>query len=173
MKKLVTFILGLAFSIPTFCQDAKFEVQVSSDSILLGNYFEIRFIIEDTKGQFEPPSFHELKILSGPNQSSSMQIINGDMNQSMQYSYLLKPEDIGNYIIPPAFLLLEDETTLETESIEIVVVPNPEGIIQKPQLGSEKSFFNHRPSFPFGDGPTVSPEKNSKKKKKKLKVTKI
>ena len=174
MKNLATLFLCLAFSTPVFCQDAKFEVQVSSDSILLGNYFEIRFKIENVKGNFEPPPFEGFQILSGPNQSTSMQIINGDMTQSASYTYFLKPVEIGNYTIPPAYLIIDEETTKETDPIEIIVVPNPDGIVQKPAQRTPRSLFDVHPGFPFiQDDSLTMPGKKPNKKKKKLKVTKI
>ena len=49
-----SFVINLAFA----QQEASFRIEVSSDSVLLGNYFEVKFILENESGsQFEPPSF--------------------------------------------------------------------------------------------------------------------
>ena len=167
MKKLTFTILTFVFSTFMWGQDIKFEVQISSDSILVGNYFEIRFSVENIKGKFEAPTFQDFQVISGPNQSSSMQIINGEMTQSYSYSYFLKPQEIGNYSIPPAYLVLEEDEVLETPPIDILVVPNPDGIIQKPDLDS-KSYFN-----PFPNNDRMFDRFKPKPKKKKLKEKKI
>jgi hypothetical protein len=41
-------------------------------------------------------------VLSGPNQSTSMQIINGAVSASLSYSYFLQPKNLGKYTIGSA-----------------------------------------------------------------------
>ena len=105
------------------------SVEVSSDSILLGNSIAVSYTIENADGEFEAPEFQNMQIVSGPNYSSSVQIVNGDMSSKKQISYILRPTEIGQYYIPPAYLE-EDGQTLETDVFEINVYPNPDGIIE-------------------------------------------
>ena len=119
-------------------QSAKFSVSVSSDTILLGNYFELKFTVENAPSNgFEAPDLHEFNLVGGPNTSSSMSIVNGQVSQSATYTYYLEPMDIGVYTIKPAYLTSE-EIALETPPIDIIVVPNPEGIIQRPHTPGKR-----------------------------------
>ncbi|HFC00942.1 MAG TPA: hypothetical protein ENJ53_09085 [Phaeodactylibacter sp.] len=135
----------------------EFSVQVSQSSVLLGNDIEVTFMLKNAEGkQFEAPQFEGFDIVGGPNQSTSISIINGMTTQSSSYSYLLKPTKTGTFFIPPAFIEV-DGKTLETQPIEILVLENPDGIVEKPkriaphQMGGfnfpKGNFFN----FPNDD----------------------
>jgi len=137
--KRAYFILVLAmcggFSL---AQSPKFTVSVSSDTVLLGNYFEVKFTIENsTASGFDAPDLHEFNVIGGPNTSSSMSITNGEVSQSASYTYYLEPGDIGVYTIKPAYLTT-GEVALETPPIDIIVIPNPEGIIQRPHTPGKR-----------------------------------
>lgn len=198
MKKLSILLVSvfLASQIGLAQENAKFSVKVSMDSVLYGNYFQVVFSLENAKGQdFQAPSFEDFVVKSGPNMSSSFSMVNGDVSQSISYTFYLEPKDIGNYYIQPASIAV-GESMLETEPIEIMVVPNPEGLIQKqPQEDRMSDFFkgfdsDRMPSFrdfqlDFADPnrqqlpqdkdqPKVpGKEDKTKKKKKKRKIYKI
>lgn len=122
--------------ISTQAQEEKFTVEISSDTVLVGNYFELKYTIENASPNgFEPPKLKHHHLVGGPNMATQMSFVNGEMNQSASYTYFIEPEDIGIYTIPPAFLTTED-VSLESPSIDIIVLPNPEGIVQPPhQIG--------------------------------------
>ncbi len=70
---------------------------------------------------FRPPSFSGFKILSGPNQSSSVQIINGKMSAAYSFSYILVPTAVGKYKIGSASISQGGKTFNSNElSVEIV-----------------------------------------------------
>jgi len=156
-------------------QEESFSATVSNDSILLGNYFELKYTIKNlADADFRAPDFNGFKIAGGPNQSSSINIVNGAMTQSLTYSYYLEPEDIGNYFLEPAAIEV-DGKYLETEPIEIIVVPNPDGIIQKPKREERRSLFdwgdwpkNLAPEIPMSPTPDEAPKPKKPKKKKKV-----
>ncbi|NOT38258.1 MAG: hypothetical protein HOP11_12870 [Saprospiraceae bacterium] len=120
-------------------QESSFRINTSLDTVYLGNYLEVKFTIENTKGKFKEPSFAGLKVISGPNTYSSMKIMNGESTSSMTYSYIVKPAEVGNYIIEPATLETEDETLKTTEK-KIVVLPNPDNILQSPAENDQNPF---------------------------------
>ena len=139
---IVSFLFLLVMGMPALAQEGPtFKVQVSSDSVLLGNIFIVKFILENAQGeQFEAPEFSEFEIVAGPSYSSNMSIVNGEMNQSVSYIYYLKPRDIGNFFIHPASIATK-ESVLETDPLEIMVVPNPDGIIKEPKSESDRFDF--------------------------------
>ena len=152
MKKLSIFLASfMMISLMAFSQqEAKLTVEVSNDSILLGNYVEVKFTIENTSVKnFEAPNFDGFNIVSGPNQSSSMMVSNGKVTQSVAYSYYIEPVEVGNYYIQPAFVDTE-EGPLESMPLEVFVLDNPDGIIQQPRQNNRSNFFN-RSDFFGGD----------------------
>lgn len=148
MKKGIFSILFATASLcATVAQErpVKFTVEVSTDSILMGNYFEVRFVLENANGNdFEAPDFSDhFNVVGGPNFSSSFSMVNGGMTQSQTITYYLEPKDIGAWYILPASVNT-GEKILETAPLEVLVVPNPDGIKQSPP--------NRRQSFQFDWG---------------------
>jgi len=70
---------------------------------------------------FQPPSLTKFKILTGPNQSTSMQIINGAVTTSITYSYILVCDQIGDYSIGAASIKLAG-TTYTSKPVKIKVI---------------------------------------------------
>ncbi len=143
MKSILFYISFTLFAVPVLAQQQEFKVELSSDSVLLGNYVEVSFIALNIDGDFQVPEFQGMKLVGGPNQSSSMSSINGDVKKQTNYSYFLEPIEVGEYFIPPASLKAETQVW-ETEPIKLYVLDNPEGIIQNPS--QSKQFY-----FEFGD----------------------
>lgn len=148
------FMIGITASLQAQ-EGARFTVEVSTDSILFGNYFKVTFSLENAKGgEFSAPDFSEFHVVSGPNQASSMSIVNGEVTQSISYAYYLEPKDIGNFYIEPASVAVGNEI-METQPIEIMVVPNPEGIKQNPngrRQGLQMERFGFEGFDSWGDG---------------------
>lgn len=197
MKKLINLSCFLMlFIFPSQAEsiqdEPQFSVTVSNSSVLLGNYIEVTFTLKNSGGsKFEAPQFEGFDIVGGPNQSSSFSMMNGVTTQSISYTYYIKPKDIGNLYVEPAFIDA-DGKTLETQPIEILVLENPDGIIEKPQRKSQgmdlfqfpsDDFFNTPKMDDFFNFPKIEKvpqdknqggkKKEQKKPKKKRKVYKI
>ena len=155
MKKyaFANFLFFLAFLATSSGQEKpiKFEVSVSSDSILMDNYFEVKFTVENADGKnFEAPDFTEnFNVVSGPNFASSVSMLNGEMTQRMTITYYLQPRDIGAYYIQPASVHAGGKI-LETAPVEVFVHPNPDGIQQAPPMNNGE--FHMQFGNPFGEG---------------------
>ncbi len=159
-------IIAFLYSLVMNAQDASFTASVSMDSVLLGNYIEVSFTLKNGKEtQFDAPQFEGFQIVGGPNQSSSFQMVNGNVNQEVIYSYYLEPLEIGTYFIPPATVEMEDGF-LETTPLEINVYPNPDGIKQSPQQPQNNfHFFDFPRTKPSTPNPPTTPQKPKKKRK--------
>lgn len=123
MKQLFVFILTAYFSAFGFAQE--FKASVDRMSVGQNQRFEIEFTfsggdINDVKN-FKAPDFKGFKILSGPNRSSSVQIINGRMNSSLVISYILQGPELGNFIINSASITYGSKT-YNSNSLSINVV---------------------------------------------------
>lgn len=170
MKRVfILLLISLIFNVIAAAQKApKFTVEVSSDSILLGNYFMVKFTVENANvDDFQAPDFSDFHIISGPNISSSMSMVNGEVSQKASYTYYLEPKDIGNFYVQPASVNTGKEV-LETTPLEVMVVPNPEGIIQKPQMQEHFNFDLRMDNF---FAPPQMPEKETEKPKRKTRKT--
>ena len=170
MKKGI-YILSLLLT-PFFVVAQTFNVSVSSDSVLIGNYIELKFIVGNLNGEFEAPPLEGFLIVNGPNHSSSVQVINSSTTTKRSWSYYIEPIEQGQIVIPPAYFVTE-EKTYETEPLEINVYPNPEGIIVKPRSGN--SFFQQfqNPMFDFESMPPRTPPKEVPSKKSKRQIKRI
>lgn len=171
MKPMQLTLLLLLFSGAVIAQKApKFTVAVSTDSILLGNYFQVKFTLENASGEnFQPPTFEGFQVISGPNLSSSVSIVNGEVSQFAAYSFYLQPNDIGNYYIQPASIQA-GENVLETIPLPVMVVPNPDGKIQKPEMTEKFNFDLRMPDMNAVPAPKPDGEKPPAKKRKTYKI---
>ncbi len=173
MKKVPILLLISTLPLWLAAQQApKFKVEVSTDSVLWGNYFKVTYTLENAPGaQFETPAFPDFRIISGPNMSSSFSLVNGVSTQSVSYTYFLEPKEIGVFYIQPAFV----ETggaVLETPPLQIKVAPNPDNIKQQPR--EDNSRFQFRwddfgfPPMPESPAPKPAPEPEKKRKTTRL-----
>jgi len=99
----IWFII-LLFSLNIIAQ--QLSASVSSDKVGLNDQFQLTFTFEGKDisniRNFSPPSLSDFYVLSGPNQSTSVQIINGAVSGSLSYSYYLRPKKTGKYTIGAA-----------------------------------------------------------------------
>jgi BatD DUF11 like domain len=165
MKKSILSITLVCCSVYILLgQQPIFTATVNLDSVLLGNYIEVTFQVENVaNAKIEAPNFDGFNVVSGPNFSSSMQVINGDVTQKVSQSYWLEPKDVGQYFIPPA-QVKNGEEWLQTEAIEINVFHNPDGIVQEaPKRNREREDFWFQ--WPERQAPAPPQEKPKKKRK--------
>lgn len=124
-----------------------FNATVNSTTVALNDKFQLSFTFEGQEinsiRNFSPPDLNkDFLVLSGPNQSTSMQIINGAVSASISYSYYLQPRNLGKYTIGSAKLLYKDQD-YKSEPIKIEVVagsPKPKQNEQANENVSEKEI---------------------------------
>ena len=164
----------LLLSISAGAQETKavtFTATVSTDSVILGYSYELTFTLENAEGtHFAEPSFDDFDLVSGPNTSMQTQILNGVVSQKRSYSYYLQPREVGLFYVGPASIET-GEGVLETAPIEILVVPNPDNIIQRPERKTDFFQFGD-PWFREIQPPAEQPEPPAPPRKKR-KITKI
>lgn len=101
-----------------------FQTSINSRNITTDDAFELSFTysgkdINSVSG-FSAPTFTDFKIVSGPNQSTSMQIINGAVSGQKSFSYYLQPIKAGKFTIGSASVTVSGQK-LSTEPITIEV----------------------------------------------------
>ena len=115
--------LMVFFTLPvvSFAQ-VSFDAYTDAKEVLVNSYFEVTFTIKNANGvDFVPPSFKQFNILSGPNTSTSMQIVNGQVSREMGYSYTLQPKKEGRFVIGSASIKA-DGKILKTKKLTIQVM---------------------------------------------------
>lgn len=163
-----------------------FTLKLSTDSVLMGNYFTATFILEGGQGKdFAFPDFADFDLVGGPNYSSSMSVVNGAVSASISYTFHLQPRYEGEFYIEPAGVMVNGEA-LETQPALVMVYPNPDGLIQQPaprelelrmpSLGSDdflENFFQ-RPEwmmpFPLDSIPREREPVDTPNKRKTIRI---
>ena len=123
MRRLTFFIVLIILSSLSNAQS--FVATVDNNKVGENDRFELRFTFEgkniNALKNFNPPSLKDFRVLSGPNQSTSMQIINGVSSSSLTLSYILMPNAMGLFTIGSASIQSENDT-YTTSPINITVV---------------------------------------------------
>lgn len=124
MRKLITHItltfltiLLVSFS---YADDVSFVAKTSHSVVKTGDQFKVEFTTNTSINNFSAPDFSNFKVISGPNQSTSMQWVNGNRSSSISISYVLIAIKEGNFTIGPA-TATAGNTNIQTNSLSISV----------------------------------------------------
>jgi len=122
---LLVFVL-----FPAWILGQSFTASSSSTRVGEGEQFEVSFTYSGTDmnsiTNYQPPGFKDFLVLSGPNQSSSMQIINGAVSGSRTFSYYLQGRSLGKFTIGSASVTVKGQS-LKTDPLVIEVVKGSGG----------------------------------------------
>ncbi len=123
------FILWTAILVfpATLVAQAPFLAGTASKStVAVGEQFQVTFSLNTNGRSFQGPDLRDFVVLSGPNQSTNMQFVNGNISQSISFSYYLQPKAVGNFKIGPASIEVEGKR-IASNVIQIAVVKgNPQ-----------------------------------------------
>src|ERR1035437_6444295 len=108
IKKYYFLLFALAASCVVHAQ--KFTAGVNKNRVAVGEVFQLDFSINANGKNFTPPSFNDFTVYSGPNQSSSMQIVNGNISQSITLSYYIAAKKEGTFTIGSASIIVGNNT---------------------------------------------------------------
>ena len=124
MKKpsILIVLFFLAPMLGVLNAQASFEAFADAKKIILNSYLEVSFTLKNGNGtNFRPPSFNGFTVLSGPNRSSSVTVVNGSRSSEISYSYTLRPKRVGKIQIGRASIKA-DGKPLRTDVLSIEVV---------------------------------------------------
>jgi hypothetical protein len=124
MKKLQFILIFLIlFTAKYFAQE--FNASVDKSSIAQNERFQVYFTFQNGDlnklSNFKPPSFVNLNVLSGPNESRSMQIINGQVSGSITYSFVVLAPELGKADVGSASINYNG-STLNSQPITLSVI---------------------------------------------------
>jgi hypothetical protein len=120
IKMKLTLLLSLLLWHVAQAQEASFTSSVSKNRIVVGEQFQLSFSINTNASNFNAPDLSNFVVYSGPNQSSSMQIINGSVSQTISISYVLAAKKEGKFSIGAANIQVGNKL-LNTKPITIEV----------------------------------------------------
>ena len=85
-------VIALVLTATVVAQNATFVASADRTTVGAGEQFEVSFTVSasDVSGakNFKPPVLTPFSVLSGPNQSTNMQFINGQMSGSVTFTSL-------------------------------------------------------------------------------------
>lgn len=115
-----------------------------------GQQIKVSYILENANGSnFQyPRTFDGFQVLSGPNQSSNFQWVNGKTTQSIEYYFILIPAQQGEFVIPAASIQVAGKT-LQTETHKISVKQGAQQNNQQNQ--AQRSGQSQQQSQPSAD----------------------
>jgi len=146
----VFILFALCSPLSTFAQS--FSASVDKNVVQQGEQFTLTLSLEGSTnaGNLKFPDMPNFMVLSGPNQSTNMQWVNGQVSQSVSFSYILQPRDVGKFTIPSASINVGGKN-LQTQPIAMEVTkgapPQRQQQNQQQQNGSveqqiaQKTFF--------------------------------
>jgi BatD DUF11 like domain len=106
-----------------FCiAQTKFLATISPAQAGIDEYITLKLTVENGQDvkQINPPSLIDFNVLSGPNQETSMNSINGVVTQSISLSYILQPKKAGNFTIANSTAIIGNKT-FKSNAVKIVV----------------------------------------------------
>ena len=140
-SKIVVLLVLVYWLQPTILAQ-EFKASVNETTVTDNERFQVSFTFSGSSinnlSKFSPSSFKNFMVLSGPNQSTSIQIINGAQTASLTYSYVIQPKSVGRFIIGSASIE-QNGTSYSSKPIQITVVKGTE----KPQQKKDDSQISY------------------------------
>lgn len=121
VKTFYTLFFLLAGCFIAHADEIKLTAATNKNPVGVNEQFIVTFSVNANVSGFQAPSFKDFNILSGPNQSTSMQFINGAMSQSISFTYYLQARAEGTFRIDPATVSINN-SAIKSNSLSITVV---------------------------------------------------
>jgi len=167
MKTRITLYLLFLITLASNAQESNLNVQVNLDTIYLGNSFTLQ--IEATNASINDLNLdlNHCDIQSHFN-SSSTTILNGKVFSSVAKHYIVTPQQTGPLTIE-SLKAKTDEGDVYSKKIELVVMPNPENIVQDNSIHSfSKDPFFSTPNAKPKEKEGLNSTKSNKRKRRKF-----
>ncbi len=144
MKRLILACIGL-ISLISGIQGQEISFKASAPAkVALGERFKLSFTINANASGFTPPDLSEFDLFGGPNQSSSVQMINGSFTQSMTYYYVLAARKKGKFKIGPAYTRVGNGKVGSNELLIEVVDAAPQQATKPVQPATQPGTTNNQ-----------------------------
>ncbi len=132
-KRLTSTLLLLLTTLTCLAAEINFTVNAPR-IVTVGEGFRVEYSLDAKPDEFVAPEFENFEVLAGPTQSSgrSMSIINGQMTQSVNYSYsyYLVGSKAGIFSLPVAEVKV-DGKSYKTQPFQVEVVDGGNALSQQ------------------------------------------
>lgn len=119
VKHIILLVVGLFISAWGFAQ-VEFVAKTSHTTLKTGDRFQLQFSANASMDKFKAPDLSNFRVLSGPNPSKQVYMVNGKTSYSIQYSYILMAIKEGEFTIQPATAII-DGKKMSTNTLDISV----------------------------------------------------
>lgn len=135
-RLLFLFAFTFLFAAASAYAQPTFEANANAKEVVLNGYFDLTFTLRDADGSnFQPPSFTDFVVVSGPSRSVRTSISNGQVSKELNYFYTLQPKRTGELTIGSASIIANGRQ-MRTRPLTLTVVKG------KPVAGvSGQQFF--------------------------------
>lgn len=129
-KSLFAILVFWTSTVTLFAQDINVKVALYKDTVGYEENIQVTFTVENTQNaDFEAPAFAAFAEATRTSTASNMSFVNGQMSQSISYTYILKSHGEGIFEIEPATVEI-DGHIYQSELVNVVVTnkattPNP------------------------------------------------
>ncbi|MEZ4909569.1 MAG: BatD family protein [Saprospiraceae bacterium] len=118
-----------------YASSQDYSLNASKNEVEIGERFKVQLTIENFEPtQLKLPDFNPFRVISGPQESKSMTIINGKRSFSRSITYILESTQSGEFHIGAATMMYKAQK-LSTNSLKIKVVKSSNKVI--PNLNSQ------------------------------------
>ena len=143
LKNSFFFFVSLFLSYQVLAQTL--TVNPSNAEVGTQQSFELSYALEGAGlRDFQAPSLSDFRIVGGPNQSQSIQFVNGSVSRSVTLSYILQPKRTGTFTIAPATATTDNGKTVRSGKATVRVIQGSSTQAQRPS-----SPFGNMPPFGF------------------------
>ncbi len=120
----ILMISLVLFMAPGLGAQFRFTTQVSGTKVAVGDPFQVNFVLENATqlSGFQPPPFTGFEVLQS-SQGSSISDDNGQVRETITYSFLLRGKSIGAFTIPGA-TARESGNKVESNPVTVEVMKN-------------------------------------------------
>lgn len=141
IKRTIAFLCLLVFPIIASLAQT-FRADVNNSKVAINESFQIDFTLEGATGNINPPDFKNFTLVNGPSTSSNIQMINGNVSQSITYSYILTAQKKGKFTIDGAIAVVNGRK-IKSNSVNIEVFDAPQNTTKQ-----QRSNQNPNPTAP-------------------------
>jgi hypothetical protein len=137
----------LLFWLNGTAQEVKFSATITKTKAAVGEQLRLTYSINANANSFNGPDLSAFNVYSGPNQSSSVQIINGSVSQAFSYYYIIAGKKEGDFTIPPATIQIGNGR-IQSNSIDLKIVKGNPATTQQQQGGQRPGNIQQQQQQP-------------------------
>jgi len=107
LVQLVLIFISISCWMNVLAQAPFLSATASKSTVSVGENFQLTYSLNASGKNFRGPELGDFIVLGGPNQSTSMQYVNGNFSQSVSFTYIVQAKLEGSFKISPATVEVE------------------------------------------------------------------